>query len=40
LRFWILSQGADIAVRQPAALRKDLMAEIEEMRAAYGGKAR
>lgn len=36
LRFWILSQGSDIVVRQPAALRRELMWRIEEMRAAYG----
>ena len=35
LRFWILSQGADVVVRQPAALRKEIVARIEEMRAAY-----
>jgi predicted DNA-binding transcriptional regulator YafY len=35
LRFWILSQGADIVVRQPAALRKALIETIEEMRAGY-----
>jgi len=35
LRFWILSQGPDIVVRQPAALRKELIETIEEMRAGY-----
>lgn len=35
LRFWILSQGADIIVRQPAALRKELIKTIDEMRAGY-----
>jgi len=37
LRFWILSQGPDIVVRQPAALRREMVGAIEEMRAAYGG---
>lgn len=36
LRFWILSQGPDLVVRQPAALRRELMERIEAMRAAYG----
>jgi len=36
LRFWILSQGADVVVRQPAGLRKEIVGRIEEMRAAYG----
>lgn len=35
LKFWILSQGADIVVRQPAALRRELVERIEEMRVAY-----
>ncbi len=37
LSFWILSQGAGIVVRQPVALRKEIVEKIEEMRAAYGG---
>jgi predicted DNA-binding transcriptional regulator YafY len=36
LRFWILSQGPDLVVRQPMALRRELMERIEAMRAAYG----
>jgi predicted DNA-binding transcriptional regulator YafY len=35
LRFWILSQGPDIVVRQPAGLRKELIETIEEMRVGY-----
>jgi predicted DNA-binding transcriptional regulator YafY len=35
LRFWILSQGPDLVVRQPAALRRELIERIEAMRAAY-----
>lgn len=35
LQFWILSQGADIVVRRPAALRREIVARIEEMGAAY-----
>ncbi len=37
LRYWILSQGAEIVVLQPAALRRGVMEEIERMRGAYGG---
>ena len=37
LRFWILSQGPDIVVRQPAALRREVRERIEKMRVAYGG---
>lgn len=36
LKFWILSQGADIVVRQPVALRRELIGRIEEVRVAYG----
>ena len=35
LQFWILSQGADIVVLQPAALRREIEGKIEEMKAAY-----
>jgi predicted DNA-binding transcriptional regulator YafY len=35
LKFWILSQGPEIVVRQPPALRRELIARIEAMRAAY-----
>ncbi|MBL9160695.1 MAG: WYL domain-containing protein [Verrucomicrobiales bacterium] len=35
LRFWILSQGAEIVVNQPAALRREIMATVEEVGAAY-----
>jgi predicted DNA-binding transcriptional regulator YafY len=40
LRFWILSQGPELVVRQPAALRRELMERIEEMRVAYRGGGR
>lgn len=35
LRFWILSQGAEIVVRQPVALRREIEGKIEEMKVAY-----
>lgn len=35
LRFWILSQGAEIVVRQPVALRREIEGKIGEMKAAY-----
>lgn len=38
LRFWILSQGTDLVVRQPVALRKEIAGKIEAMNAAYQSK--
>lgn len=38
LRFWLLSQGTDIVVRQPVALRKEIAGKIEAMNAAYQNK--
>lgn len=35
LHFWLLSQGTDIVVRQPVALRKEIAGKIEAMNAAY-----
>lgn len=37
LHFWILSQGAEIVVRQPAALRKEIVERIEGIWNAYHG---
>lgn len=35
LRFWILSQGPEITVLRPAALRKEILDTIEETRSRY-----
>ena len=39
LRLWILSQGASVEVLKPAALREEILAEIEQMSALYRVKS-